>query len=272
MVETHKLAKERGWVVGIDYPEWANNSAYLTTINGGYLQEGETPKNAYDRLAKRASELIKLPEYEEKFLEIFWNGWLIPSTPVMANFGYEYNLPISCFGSVVGDSMYEIGRKNLEMLILSKHGGGTSYSFDNIRDIGSPIKGGKLGKSDGILPFLKMFDSSIIASRQNTTRRGAVSTWVSTKSKQFKEFLKIRQPKGDVNTQCLNLHQGAIIDDEFMKKLIARDAKTVDIWKDVLKARLETGEPYLFFKDNANKNLSDNWKINNLSVKHSNLC
>lgn len=272
MIETHKLAKEKGWVVGVDYPEWGNNSAYLTTINGGYLQESETPKNAYDRLAKRASELIKKPEFESKFLEIFWKGWLIPSTPVMANFGTEYNLPISCFGSVVGDSMYDIGRKNLEMLILSKHGGGTSYSFDNIRDIGSPIKGGKLGLSDGILPFMKMFDSSVVASRQGLTRRGATSLFLSTKSKQFKEFLKIRQPKGDVNTQCLNVHQGAIIDDEFMQKLVARDIKTVDTWKDVMKARLETGEPYLFFKDNVNKNLGENWKSNNLSVKHTNLC
>ena len=272
MTETHKLAKELHWKVGIDFPEWGNNSAYLTTILGGYLQEGETPKIAYNRLAKRASELLKKPELEPKFLEIFWNGWLIPSTPVMANFGFLYNLPISCFGSVIGDSMYEIGRKNLEMLILSKNGGGTSYSFDKIRDIGSPIKGGMLGTSNGILPFLKMFDSSIIASLQCKTRKGAMAGYLSTKSKQFKEFLKIRQPKGDVNTQCLNLHQGAIIDDEFMTKLGARDAKTVDIWKDILKARLETGEPYLFFKDNVNKNLAENWKSNNLTVKHSNLC
>jgi ribonucleoside-diphosphate reductase alpha chain len=272
MIETHKLAKEMKWEVGKDFPEWGNNSAYLTTIKGGYLQESESPKNAYDRLAKRASELLKKPELEPKFLEILWKGWLIPSTPVMANFGFEYNLPISCFGSVIGDSMYEIGRKNLEMLILSKHGGGTSYSFDEIRDIGSPIKGGKLGTSDGILPFMKMFDSSVIASKQGLTRRGATSLYLSTKSKQFKEFLKIRQPKGDVNTQCLNVHQGAIIEDEFMHKLVNRETKTVDIWKDIMKARLETGESYLFFKDNANKHLPENWKRNNLTVKHSNLC
>src|SRR5688572_6790811 len=136
-IETHEIAKKMGWKVGEDLPEWANNSLYLTTIKGGYLQEGESPKDAYTRLSKKAADLLKKPELEAEFFKIFWNGWLIPSTPVASNFGTDLALPISCFGAQVGDSLYEINRKNMEMSMLSKYGGGTAMDFSKVRPIRS---------------------------------------------------------------------------------------------------------------------------------------
>ena len=271
-VETHEIGKKMGWKVNEDFPEWANNSLYLTTIKGGYLLENETPKEAYVRISKHAANILNKPELEEKFFNIFWNGWLIPSTPVAANFGTELALPISCFSGVLADSLYDINRKNLEMAMLSKYGGGTAYDFSQIRPIGSPIKNGKGGSSDGIIPFMKQFDSTIIASKQAKVRRGAVAVYLNSEHKEYMDFLEIREPKGDINRQCHNIHQGAIFTDDFMNKVVEKNGKEREIWVETLKKRVKTGEPYCMFIDNANKILPEYWKNNDLSIKHSNLC
>lgn len=270
--QTHKLAKDLGWTVDVDFPSWGNNSLYLTTIKGGYLQKNETPKQAYNRLAKTTSALLNKPDLEEEFFKILWSGWLIPSTPVMANLGTDLGLPISCFSGIVGDDMYEIGRKNTEVMLLSKYGGGTALDFSDIRPIGSPIKNGANGTSDGIVPFIKMFDSTILASRQGNTRRGAIATYLDVEHKEIEEFLRIRQPKGDVNRQCLNIHQGVKVSDNFMNRVINREPKAIELWKEIQKKRVETGEPYILYTDNCNKTNPDYWKNNNLTIKHSNLC
>ncbi len=271
-MKTHYIAEKKGWKVGKDFPCWANNELYLTTIKGGYLLNGETPRGAYNRLAQNAAKILKKPKIEKEFFNIFWRGWLIPSTPVMVNMGTERGLPISCFSGVIGDSMYDIYRKNLEMAILSKHGGGTSYDFSLIRPIGSPIKNGVLGKSDGIIPFIKSYDSTILASKQGRTRRGAVAIYLNIEHKEYPEFLRIREPRGDINRQCHNIHQGVIISDSFMNKVLKKNGKERLLWINTLKERVKTGEPYLFFKDNANKNIPNNWIKNKLTINHSNLC
>ncbi|WP_185872552.1 ribonucleoside-diphosphate reductase subunit alpha [Blattabacterium cuenoti] len=269
---THPIAEKKGWKVGIDFPIWANNELYLTTIKSGYLLDGESPYEAYNRLAKNAAQILNKPGLENNFFNILWKGWLIPSTPVMVNLGTEKGLPISCFSGRIGDSMYEIYRKNLEMAILSKHGGGTSYDFSLIRPIGSYIKNGELGTSDGIIPFIKSYDSSIIASKQGKTRRGAVAIYLNIEHKEYTEFLKIREPLGDINRQCHNIHQGVILSNSFMNKVLKENGKERNLWINTLKERVKTGEPYLFFKDNANINLPENWKKYGLKIHHSNLC
>lgn len=271
MTETHKLAQDLGWKLNIDYPEWGNNDLYLTTIKGGYLQTNETPKEAYERLAKTATQYLGMPELYNEMFEMFWKGWLIPATPVMSNFGTNKGLPISCFSGVVPDDMYDIGRKELEMRMLSKHGGGTAYDFSPVRPIGTPIKNGALGTSDGIIPFIKSYDSTIISSKQGKLRRGAVAIYLDAEHAEYPEFLEIREPKGDINRQCHNIHQGAKFSDAFMNK-VHEGGKEYEIWVNTLMKRVKTGEPYTFFTDNANKNLPEFWKKNNLTIKHSNLC
>lgn len=272
MIETNKLAKEKGWKIGVDYPEWGNNDLYLTTINGNYLNENETPKQSYERLAKKASDLLENPSLESELFKIFWNGWLIPSTPVMVNFGTDKGLPISCFSGRVGDDMYEIGRKELELRMLSKHGGGTAYDFTLLRSAGSLIKNGLLGSSDGVVPFMKSFDSTIISSKQGSTRRGAVAMYLDIEHNDYDDFLEIREPKGDINRQCHNIHQGAVVSDSFMRKVKGYDGIERKRWLATLKKRVKTGEPYIMFKDNANKNLPEFWRKHDLKIHHSNLC
>jgi len=271
MNELHDLAKKQGWSID-DIPEWGNNSLYLTTMLGGYLQNKETPKEAYTRIASTAANYLNKPEFFSKFFEILWNGWLIPSTPVMSNFGTNRGLPISCFGGSIGDSMYDIYRKNLEMAILSKHGGGTAYDFSEIRPKGALIKDGANGTTDGIIPFMKSFDSTIIASKQGKMRRGAVALYLSANHPEFSDFLKIREPKGDINRQCHNIHMGAKFTNEFMEEVVNKNGSKRELWLEHIKTRVKTGEPYTFFTDNANANLKSTFSTYNLKVRHSQLC
>lgn len=271
-ITTHPLAVKRNWKVGVDYPEWGNNSHYLTTITGAYLQEGETPLNGYERLARTAASYLQDKTLEARFLEILWKGWLIPSTPVMCNMGTTRGLPISCFSGVVGDDMYEIYRKNLEMAMLSKHGGGTAYDFSNVRAIGTPIQGGKNGTSDGIVPFIKSFDSTILASKQGSTRRGAVAIYLDAAHKEYPEFLRLRTGAGEIDRQCHIIHQGAKFDDAFMEQVLNKKGEERELWLETIKTRVKTGEPYIFFTDNVNRNLPEWWRLQNLVVRHSNLC
>jgi ribonucleoside-diphosphate reductase alpha chain len=272
-IETHPIAKKVGWTAGVDYPIDGNNALYLTTIQGEYLMKNETPNQAYRRLAKAASKYYpNIPDLEERFYTILNNLWLIPSTPVCANLGNDRGLPISCFSGVVGDDMFEINRKCTEMSMLSKYGGGTAYDFSKIRPIGSPIRNGENGKSDGIIPFIKSYDSWILASKQGSLRRGAVAIYLNAEHPEFESFLEVREPKGEIQRQSHNIHQGAVFSDEFMQKVVDKNGKEREIWLETLKKRVKTGEPYTMFIDNANRNNPEYWKNNNLSVKHSNLC
>lgn len=271
MVE-NRIAQKKGWKVGVDYPEWGNNELYLTTITGSYLNGDETPNMAYKRLAKTASYYLQMPELEEEFYNIFWKGWLIPSTPVMVNFGTDKGLPISCFSGQVDDDMYEIGRKETELRMLSKYGGGTAYDMSLIRHSGALIKNGLLGTSDGIIPFAKSYDSTVISSKQGSTRRGALALYLDIEHNDYDDFLTIREPKGDINRQCHNIHQGAVVSDNFMRAVKASDGIERQRWLNTLKERVKTGEPYVFFKDNANKTVPSWWHKHNLKINHSNLC
>ena len=87
-----------------------------------------------------------------------------------------------------------------------------------------------------------------------------------------KEYLQLRRPKGDPNRQCLNLHQCVVVDDAFMRKLNDRDQESMELWLEILKARVETGEPYIMFKDNVNKDNPMAYLMNNLNVTMTNIC
>ena len=258
------------WIKGQDYPEWADAEVYKKTITGGYLFNGETPKQAYKRVAKTIAMRLKKPEMADKFFEYIWNGWLCLASPVLSNTGTERGLPISCFGIDVADSIYDIGKKNLEMMLLAKHGGGVGVGINQIRPSGSEIT--MNGTSDGIVPFCKVYDSSILATNQGAVRRGAASVNLNIEHPDWEDWLEIREPKGDVNRQSLNLHQCTVIGDKFMRKLAAGDKVARRKWGKLLQKRKATGEPYIMFKGNVNKQNPVMYKDNALKVFMTNIC
>jgi len=258
------------WVKGKDYPVWGNTEVYKKTIIGGYLLSNETPRDAYMRVATTVAKRLYKPELAEKFFEYIWNGWLNLASPVLSNTGTDRGLPISCFGIDVGDSIQEIGGKNLEMMLLAKHGGGVGIGINMIRPAGAKITGN--GTSDGVVPFCKIYDSTILATNQGSVRRGAASVNINIDHGDFEEWLEIREPKGDVNRQSLNLHQCAVVGDKFMRKLEEGDAEARRKWSKLLQKRKATGEPYILFKGNTNKANPEAYKKNGLKVHMTNIC
>ena len=257
------------WTPGKEYPEWMDEIS-LATISKGYLLQGETVKTAYKRVASASANRLKKPELASKFFKYIWNGWIGLASPVISNMGTDRGLPISCFGVDTPDSIRGIGLTNAELMKLTASGGGVGISLSRIRERGEGITGN--GKSEGVVPWAKIFDSSIIATNQGNVRRGAASVNLDIEHGDIDEFLQIRRPKGDPNRQCLNLHQCVVVGDSFMRKLEARDSESMNKWATVLKSRMETGEPYIMYKDNVNKNNPIAYRVNNLEVSMTNIC
>jgi len=258
------------WKKGTDYPEWGDTEVYKKTIAGGYLLNGESPKDAYERVCNTVAKRLDKPELAKTFYEYIWNGWLCLASPVLSNTGTDRGLPISCFGIDVADSIIDIGQKNLEMMLLAKHGGGVGIGVNQIRPAGALIKGN--GTSDGVVPFCKIYDSTILATNQGSVRRGAASVNINIEHPDFEDWIEIREPKGDVNRQSLNLHQCAVVGDKFMRRLEQGDAEARKRWGKLLQKRKATGEPYVLFKGNTNKNNPAAYKQNALKVHMTNIC
>ena len=216
------------WKKGEDYPAWGNNDVYKKTISGGYLFDGETPREAYQRVAKTVARRLYKPEMAETFFQYIWNGWLCLASPVYLIQVLIAVCLLVAFGIDVADSIQDIGQKNLEMMLLAKHGGGVGIGINQIRPAGAKITGN--GTSDGVVPFCKIYDSTILATNQGSVRRGAASVNINIDHADFNEWLEIREPKGDVNRQSLNLHQCAIVGDKFMRRLEAGDKEARGRW------------------------------------------
>lgn len=253
-----------------EVPEWMGEEG-LKTLQGGYLIGDETPRQMYRRVAKAAaSYYTDSAKWESKFYEVMWKNWLCPASPILSNLGSDRGLPISCNSIHVGDSVDSIFAKSHELAMLSKNGAGVGIFLGDVRGRGATIKGN--GKSEGIIPWAKVYDSTIVSVSQANVRRGAAAVYTDIRHSDIEEFIQMRRPTGDVNRRCLNLNHGVCIDDQWMREMLDGDKDKRSLWQEILKARYETGEPYLFFSDNVNRQNPECYTANGLNVRTSNIC
>lgn len=264
-----KELKDRG-----EAPSWLTKEGYIT-MSKGYLLKGETPKGMYRRVARGAAKSGDFSEeIKNAFFDVIYtHNFLCPASPVLANVGTQRGLPISCFTIDIDDRMEDImGRGLGELSMLTKNGGGVGISFQRIRPRGSLIKKGKNGRTDGIIPFAKVYDSAILASKQGSTRRGAASLNLSIEHGDWEEFVRMRRPEGDINRQCGNLHHCTTISDEFMHSVKNGDTGSRLKWAELMRTRIETGEPYIFFEGNVERGNPEAYKKHGLDVTATNIC
>jgi ribonucleotide reductase alpha subunit len=257
------------WIKSKQYPEWMDEIG-VNIVSKGYLLPDEDVFKAFKRVSKAAARRLRRKDLEPYFYEAITKNWLCLASPVLSNLGTERGLPISCYGLDVEDSIEGIANTNSELMRLSSQGGGVGIGMSRIRGRGKAIKDN--GTSEGVVPWAKIYDSTILATNQGSVRRGAASVNLSIHHPDIEEFLSIRRPKGDVNRQCLNLHQCVVIDDKFMEAVEAKEPKSLKLWGDILKTRLETGEPYIMFEDNINKVNPEAYVKNSLKVSMTNIC
>jgi ribonucleoside-diphosphate reductase alpha chain len=257
------------WTKGKHYPTWMNEIG-LSMISKGYLLPDEDVFGAFKRVSRAAAKRLKRKDLQPYFYEAMVKNWLCLASPVLSNLGTERGMPISCFGIDTDDSIEGIALANSELMRLSSQGGGVGIGVSRIRGRGKVISGN--GVSEGVVPWIKIYDSTILATNQGSVRRGAASVNLNINHPDIEEFLMIRRPKGDVNRQCLNMHQCVVIDDAFMNRVEEKEPKALKLWGEILKTRLETGEPYIMFEDNVNNNNPEAYKKNNLHVSMTNIC
>ena len=253
------------------------------TLSDRYLMPGEEFQDLFARVASYYGDD---PGHAQRIYDYMSKLWFMPATPVLSNGGTQRGLPISCFLNEASDSLEGIvGLWNENVWLASKGGGIGSY-WGNLRSIGEKV--GAVGKTSGVIPFIRVMDSLTLAISQGSLRRGSAAVYLPVSHPEIEEFVEIRRPTGgDPNRKALNLHHGILVSDAFMRAVEAdeqwallspRDETPVRsisaraLWVRILTARIETGEPYLIFADHVNRARPEHHKLAGLEVKTSNLC
>lgn len=244
---------------------WLNEDSRLF-LQRGYLLEGTTALDRIRFIAEHAERKLGIEGYADKFYHYMARGYFSLSSPIWSNFGLDRGLPISCFGSYIGDSIHEIMVTTAEVGMMSKIGGGTSAYFGDIRPRGSAIKNN--GKSDGSFNFSKLFDTVIDVISQGTSRKGQFAGYIDIEHGDIDEWLDIHTEGNPIQL----MYYGVCVGHDWLESMKAGDPYKRQLWAKLLQRRSETGIPYLFFKDNANAGRPDVYKDKNMTIHASNLC
>jgi len=255
-----KAAQEKG-----EYPEWYTTAGY-SLFEQKYKYSASGFREQAQRIAKTAAKHLGkyAEEYEQKFFDLIWKGWLSCSTPVLSNMGTTRGMPVSCEGGYVEDSVDGFYTALHEQAVLSKHGFGTSVYLGDIRPRGTGISSG--GKASGVLPVLKNFVQMSRDVSQGSNRRGAIASYLPIEHGDFWEAVEYLEQEPD------DLNIGWNVSDAFVAKLEAGDDEAIKRFKRVMRVKMVTGRGYFFFPDKVNRKRPDAYVKNNLSVVASNLC
>ena len=242
------------------------NEDSRTFLSRGYLDTGETPEKRFRDIALNAERILKINGFADKFEGYFSRGFYSLSTPIICNFGKEKGLPVSCFGSMIPDTMEGILDKLSEVGVMSKMGGGTSGYFGNLRSRGTPISTG--GESSGPVLFMELFDKMASVVSQGKSRRGSFAAYLDIDHSDIHEFLKIKSTGHAIQEMSF----GVNISDKWMNEMLAGDKDKRITWSLVIRKRFETGYPYIHFIDNVNNAAPEIYKTMGMKIKGSNLC
>ena len=244
---------------------WLNKDSQKF-LERGYLLEGETPEQRIRDIAEAAEKNLKIKGFADKFEGFMKKGFFSLSSPIWSNFGRKRGLPISCFGSYIKDTMESILHKVAEVGVMTKHGGGTSAYFGDIRSRGAQISSG--GESTGSVHFMELYNKLMNVVSQGNVRRGSFAAYLPIDHGDIEEFLRIRSEGHDIQEMSF----GVTVSDQWMKDMVAGDKDKRKIWSKVIQKRFETGYPYIFFSDTVNNNSPQVYKDKGLKIWASNLC
>jgi len=275
-------------------------TGYLTRINNKIV---ERPQYALMRVAV-GLHFNDIPRAIESY-KLMSQKYFTHATPTLFHSGMKRNQCSSCFLIYVGDSIDEIFNAAKQCAMCSKHAGGIGIHFNDIRSRGSEIKGTH-GKSDGPIPFLKVFNEIANAVNQGGRRAGSIAVYMEPHHPDIMEFLAIRLNSGSDRERARDLFPALWTNDLFMERVMknetwslfcpsicpdlttsfgndyknkyimyekdrvyARQLPAQEIWKTILKCLSETGLPYILNKDASNER---NNQANLGTLKGSNLC
>jgi len=277
---------------------------YLQKINGKIV---ERPQHLFMRVAVGVAGLGggTLDDVKELY-EMISNGLYTHATPTLFNAGTKRPQLSSCFlTSMKSDSIEGIYDTLKECALISKNAGGIGLHVHNIRATGSPIRGIN-GTSDGIIPMLKNFNETARYVNQGGRRKGSFAIYLEPWHADVEAYLDLKKNTGKEEMRARDLYLALWIPDLFMKRVREDGNWTLmcpdecpnlpDVWGDefeklytkyesenrgrktikarelmakIIEAQIETGVPYILFKDAANAKSNQQ---NLGTIKSSNLC
>ena len=282
--QTELFQNDKGITIKIDRSKDDKLTDFgKATLSDRYLGQNESYQDLFARVASIYADNNL---HAQRIYNYISNLWFMPATPILSNGGTERGLPISCFLNEAGDSLNGILDLWSENVWLAAKGGGIGSYWGNLRSIGEKI--GRVGKTSGIIPFIKVMDSLTMAISQGSLRRGSAACYLPIDHPEIEEFIEMRRPTGgDPNRKALNLHHGILVTDAFMRAVetnsewalkspkdgvVQSTISARNLWIRLLTARVETGEPYIIFVDTVNRLIPQHHKLAGLNVKTSNLC
>ena len=277
----------------------------IKTLQKGYLLSGETPQYMFMRVALA----IHGQDFESAHnsYDLMSQKYFTHATPTLFNAGTNRPQMSSCFLLAAKDDSIEGIYDTLkECAQISKWSGGIGLHISNIRANGTPIKGTN-GVADGIVPMLRVFNNTArYVNQGGGKRKGSFAVYLEPWHADIMEFLQLRLNQGDEEARCRDLFTALWIPDLFMQKVeedgdwylmcpnestrlqnvygdefnemyreyvaqgrYKRKVRAREVWDAILKSQVETGTPYMCYKDSVNK--KSNQK-NIGTVKSSNLC
>jgi len=282
--QTELFQNDKGITIKIDRSKDEKLTNFgKATLSDRYLGQSESHQDLFARVASTYADNNL---HAQRIYNYISNLWFMPATPILSNGGNERGLPISCFLNEAGDSLSSILDLWSENVWLAARGGGIGSYWGNLRSIGEKI--GRVGKTSGIIPFIKVMDSLTMAISQGSLRRGSAACYLPIDHPEIEEFIEMRRSTGgDPNRKALNLHHGVLVSDAFMRAvetnsqwalkspkdaIIQSTVSARNLWIRLLTARIETGEPYIIYVDTVNRLIPQHHKLAGLNVKTSNLC
>jgi len=255
----------------------------IKRLRESYMTEEE--QSPQERFAYVSKTFASNPGHAQRLYDYSSRHWLSYSTPILSFGRSKRGLPISCFLNFIEDTAEGLVKNLSETNWLSMMGGGVGIGF-GIRSADD--------KSTGVMSHLKIYDASSLAYRQGRTRRGSYAAYLDISHPDILVFLEMRKPTGDQNVRCLNMHHGINISDAFMQliencmmdknapddwnlidphsKEIRETVSAKEVWQRILETRMITGEPYIHFVDESNRQMPQWLKDRGLKINQSNLC
>lgn len=155
-----------------------------------------------------------------EFYDLLSSFRFVSSTPTLFNSGTLHSQLSSCFLTTIDDDLLHIFKCIQDNAMLSKWSGGLGNDWTSVRAMGARIKGTN-GKSQGVIPFLKVANDTAVAVNQGGKRQGATCAYLETWHQDIEEFLELRKNTGDDRRRTHDMHTANWIPDLFMKRVKA---------------------------------------------------
>jgi ribonucleoside-diphosphate reductase alpha chain len=214
---------------------------YFLHIRGTRI---EMPQAFYMRVAMglALSEIDREARAIE-FYHLLSSFDFMSSTPTLFNSGTQRSQLSSCYLTTVGDDLEGIYDAIKENALLAKYAGGLGNDWTPVRALGAHIKGTN-GKSQGVVPFLKVVNDTAVAVNQGGKRKGAVCAYLETWHMDIEEFLELRKNTGDDRRRTHDMNTANWIPDLFMKRVMEKGAWTLFSPSDVKDLHDKVGQAF----------------------------